>query len=103
MRFRLVVAFAIAVACLSQMGLAQFIEKENLLPRHFPTKQRFAVEIVTPAGQNLVYHNGPVIPTAFVVPIFWGPSWTGSNSSMATSLTNYIDGNGGADLGYGET
>jgi hypothetical protein len=46
-----------------------------------------------------------VIPTAFVVPIFWGPSWKtgGSDNAVSISLTNYTDGNGPADPGYGET
>jgi hypothetical protein len=64
------------------------------------------VEFVAPAGGgNLIYHGGPVIPTAFAVPIFWGPSWKpgGSNNAMSISLTHYIDGNGSVDLGYGET
>ena len=101
---KFLVVLAVSVACLVQVGLAQFIaETENLLPRHFPTKQRFALQ---PARVvNLTYHGGPVIPTAYVVAIFWGPSWGtgGSDHNVATSLTNYIDGNGAADLGYGQT
>jgi hypothetical protein len=89
------------VACLVQVSLAQYIaETENLLPRHFPTKGQSAVHAARTV--NLTYHNGPVIPTAYVVAIFWGPSWSGSDSGIATSLTNYIDGNGSA-VGYGRT
>jgi hypothetical protein len=102
-RRRFLLAFAIAAVCLVQMGFAQFIEEQNPLPRHFPTKQRYAVEFAKSGGSNLSYHNGPVIPTPFVVPIFWGPTWGGSDSGIKTSLTNYIDGNGSTDLGYGET
>ena len=102
-KFSLVLA--ISIACLVQVSLAQYIaETENLLPRHFPTKQRFAA--LPPArGVNLTYHGGPVIPTAYVVAIFWGPSFgsSGSDHNVAASLTNFIDGNGGADLGYGQT
>ncbi len=46
-------------------------------------------------GQNLVYHSGgPVIITAHVVDIFWGPSFaiTGSNdNSYAKSLEGFRD------------
>jgi hypothetical protein len=97
-------ALCLAAACLVEAGSAQYIANtENLLPRHFPTKERFSVQFF--GSGNLIYHNGPVIPTAYVVPIFWGPSWGsgGSDNGIATSLTNYIDGNGSADLGYGET
>ena len=103
-RCKYVVALALVAAGLVQMGFAQFIEKENLLARHFPTKERYLANVVALRfGSNLIYHNGPVIPTAFVVPIFWGPTWSGSDSGVATSLTNFIDGNGSTDLGYGKT
>ena len=103
-RCKYVVALALVAAGLVQMGFAQFIEKENLLARHFPTKERYLANIVALRfGSNLIYHNGPVIPTAFVVPIFWGPTWSGSDRGVATSLTNFIDSNGSTDLGYGET
>ena len=70
-RCKYVVALAVVAAGLVQMGFAQFIEKENLLARHFPTKERYLANIVALRfGSNLIYHNGPVIPTAFVVPIF---------------------------------
>jgi hypothetical protein len=48
---------------------------------------------------------GLVIPTAYVVAIFWGPSFGsgGSAHNLATSLTNYIDGNSSGATGYGET
>jgi hypothetical protein len=37
-----------------------------------------------PTGQagtspNLNYHSGPIMPTAVVQPIFWGPSWGNAN------------------------
>jgi len=87
-----------------QLSVAQYIaQTENLLPRHFPTKQQFALQ---PARTvNLTYHNGPVIPTAYVVAIFWGPSFGtgGSDHNVATSLTNYIDGNTSGAAGYGQT
>jgi hypothetical protein len=42
-------------------------------------------------GQNLTNHGGPVITTAKVVAIFWGPSW-GSNGklgSVASEMLNF--------------
>lgn len=100
---KFLVVLVISVACLAQVSLAQYIATtENLLPRHFPTKERFAIQ--PPRGANLTYHGGPVIPTAYVVAIFWGPNWgSGSDMNVATSLTNYIDGNTSGATGYGET
>jgi hypothetical protein len=100
-KYRFVGALALTTACLLQLAAAQY--QPNPLPRHFPTKERFVVEMASTG--NLTYHNGPVIPTAFVVPIYWGPTWGngGSDSAMSTSLTNYIDGNGSTIPGYGET
>ena len=75
-RRRLLPALAVTVFCLAQIGFAQFISELNPFPRHFPTKGRFVVEFAKGGGgSNLVYHNGPVMPQAHVVPIFWGPSW----------------------------
>jgi len=94
------------------MGLAQDAQKgqkDNPLPRHFPSKQRYVVEFASSgSGGGLVYHNGAVIPTAYVVPIYWGPSWgtNGSDNAMSKSLTNFIDGgttNTTVDKGYGVT
>ena len=63
-RCKYVVALALVAAGLVQMGFAQFIEKENLLARHFPTKERYLANIVALRfGSNLIYHNGPVIQT----------------------------------------
>jgi len=101
-RRRLLPALAVTVVCLAQIGFAQFISELNPFPRHFPTKGRFVVEFAKGGGgSNLVYHNGPVMPQAHVVPIFWGPSWGtgGSDHGIATSLTSYI----GTNPGYGHT
>jgi len=56
-------------------------------------------------GSNLTYHNGPVLTNAYVIPIYWGPTWGsgGRDNSISTSLSNYIDGNGTTDPGYGLT
>jgi hypothetical protein len=96
---------ALVAVCFVQIASAQFISTtENLLPRHFPTQQRFAVQF--PVSNPLIYHRGPVLPHAYVVPIFWGPTWgpNGSDHGIATSLTHYIDGNGtNSDPGFGIT
>ena len=56
-------------------------------------------------GSNLSYHNGPVLTNAYVIPIYWGPTWGsgGSDNSISTSLNRYVDGNGTTDPGYGLT
>lgn len=106
---RLLVSLAIAAALLVPMALAQNSEKYNPLPRHFPTKQRFVVEFAARGGaSNLAYHNGPVLTTAYVVPIYWGPTWSTNTGTdpISSSLTNFIDGgmtNTTTDLGFGTT
>jgi hypothetical protein len=101
------VSLALAAVGLVSTAFAQNPGPYNPLPRHFPTKQRFVNERIGSFGSraNLQYHNGPVIPSAFVVPIYWGPSWStgGSDNAKASSLTNYIGGNGSTDLGFGIT
>lgn len=91
------------------MGWAQNSERANPLPRHFPTRQGFVKFAVGGGGANLLYHKGPVLTSAYVVPIYWGPSWSAAGSTdnaISSSLNNYIDGgttNGAADLGFGIT
>jgi hypothetical protein len=92
------------------MGLAQEAQKQNPLRQHFPSKARYVVEFATSGSRsNLTYHNGPVMTTAYVVPVFWGPSWSTSgttDNSIAKSLTNYIDGGttgSTVDKGFGIT
>ena len=88
-------------------AFAQNAQTHNPLPRHFPTKQRFVVEFAgAGGGGSLVYHGGPVLVTANVVPIYWGPSWgtNGSDSQVSSSLTNFIDGlNTASEPGFGLT
>jgi hypothetical protein len=99
----------LAVASIVTTGLAQKSEQQNPLPRHFPTKARFVRETASAgSGGNLIYHKGPVITNAKVVPIYWGPTWgtNGSDNSIATSLTSYIDGGSTGstpDTSYGLT
>lgn len=96
-----------AATSLAPMALAQKSETNNPVPRHFPTKQRFVVEFAKAGGGGgLVYHGGPVLVTAYVVPIYWGPSWgaNGSDSQISSSLTNFIDGiNTTSEPGFGLT
>ena len=105
-KYRLLVSLVIAAAWLAPSALAQKSEIYNPLPRHFPTNRRFVVEFASRGGgSNLVYHNGPVLTNAFVIPIYWGPTWGsgGSDHAISTSLTNYLDGNGTTDPGFGLT
>ena len=95
-RFVSLALLALTVLCFSTMLFAQQnSELNNPLPRHFPDKAHFVQHFAGAArvrGSNIVYHNGPVMPHAFVIPIFWGPSWGngGADASKATSITNYI-------------
>lgn len=89
--------FALALALLAaffvQASFAQNVTELNPFARLFPTKARFVVEFAGGGGGggNLSYHGGPTITSAKVVPIFWGPSWTGTDGAMATSIQNYIN------------
>ena len=106
-KYRLWVSLLVAAASLAPMTLAQKAEIYNPLPRHFPTKRRFVVEFASRGGgSNLLYHNGPVLTTGYVIPIYWGPTWGsgGSDNVISTSLNNYIDGNSTTtDPGFGLT
>lgn len=99
-------SMVVAAASLAPMALAQKAEPFNPLPRHFPTKHRFEFEFAARGGgSNLTYHNGPVLTNAYVIPIYWGPTWGsgGGDNSISTSLNKYIDGNGTTDPGFGLT
>jgi hypothetical protein len=100
------VSLAVAVGLMASMAFAQNATRYNPLPRHFPTIQRYLVEFAKSGGSNLTYHNGPVITTAYVIPIYWGPSWSSSTNpdyAIASSLTTFIDGNGSTAPGFGIT
>jgi hypothetical protein len=57
---------------------------------HLPDQASFFARPGGGGGSNLVYHNGPVIHAAHVVPIFWGPSWTGSDAGTASTIQSYL-------------
>jgi hypothetical protein len=43
-------------------------------------------------SSNLSYHGGPVLTTAHVVPIFWGPYWgSGTGADQASSIASYLN------------
>jgi hypothetical protein len=90
---KLALAFALAGLISAGVALAaRNTELNNPLPRHFPTQERFAREFAGGGGGggNLIYHGGATITSAHVVAIFWGPSWQGSDSATATTLSNFI-------------
>jgi hypothetical protein len=104
-KYRFLISLVVAAASFAPMTFAQKTELHNPLPRHFPTNRRFVVEFAARGGgSNLVYHNGPVLTHAYVIPIYWGPTWsTGSDHGISTSLTSFIDGNGTTAPGFGLT
>jgi len=87
---------ALAAGSLLAIAPAQYSQAHNPLPRHTPTKARFALEFAPKKSgggqQNLVYHSGPVIHSAHVVAIYWGPSWGtgGSDSIISTHETQFF-------------
>jgi len=58
---------------------------------YHPTKGAAKSILVNKAGSNLVNHGGPVLTSAKVVFIFWGPSFAsgGADNSYATTLQAY--------------
>lgn len=59
---------------------------------HLPDQASFLARPGGGGGSNLLYHNGPVIHAAHVVPIFWGPSWGsgGSDGGNASTIQRYL-------------
>jgi hypothetical protein len=102
-KFSFLLALALATASFVPLS-AQNSELNNPHQRHFPNKARFVKEFArSGGGSNLTYHNGPVMPTAYVVAIFWGPSWgSGADNAISKSLWTYIAG-GSSAKGYGLT
>jgi len=62
----------------------------NNLPRHFPTNNADNHAGGGGGGGSLINHGGPTITNAHVVPIFWGPSWSGGDAAIAGSIVKYV-------------
>jgi len=85
----------VAFLAVAAYGFAQRVDEVN--GKHtqlFPDKDH-AQGWARPGGgggQNLIDHGGAVIPSAYVVAIFWGPSWAsgGSDNGKAIELTNFF-------------
>ncbi len=74
---------------------AAFAQRNSELnnPHHqYPTKERSRqISFGLGSNQNITYHNGPVMPTAHVIPIYWGSTWAaGTDHDISTSLSNFI-------------
>lgn len=85
---------AIVVCLFSTAAMAEPVWDLN--GRHvqvFPHRNR-AARPGGSGGQNVSYHNGPVLHQAKVVPVFWGPAATwgtnGSPSALAQSILNFF-------------
>src|SRR5262249_55090893 len=75
---------ALALSC-GLLAAAAHAAPQNNHIIYTPAK---GVTNLNKAGTNLVYHNGPVITSAKVVFIFWGPSFAsgGADNAYATTL-----------------
>ena len=75
-------------------GRAALADRSPEINAHFfPTKANFEAHVSNfSGGSNLSYHNGPVIHSAHVVSIFWGPTWAtgGSDNAIATHITGFF-------------
>ena len=89
-----IVILGVAAAALAGAGTAIADRYPELNPNlHFhPTKGNFAHVSGGARTSNLTYHGGPVIHSAHVVPIFWGPSWGtgGADSATATHIIQFF-------------
>ena len=83
-------SFALAIATVAVAGSAFADNSPELNKTHFFPDQASAQAMLHAAGgggggSNLSYHNGPVIHSARVVAIFWGPSWGTGGADNATA------------------
>jgi len=87
-----------AIAFLSLASLAFAQRVEDLNGKHaqlFPSQDK-APGWAKPGGgggQNIINHGGPVIVSAKVVSIFWGPSWkdgSGNLNAVASELLGFF-------------
>jgi hypothetical protein len=88
-------AFVFCLA-LASAALAEIKEINGKRYSMFPTKEEAAKNFARGGhGANLSYHGGPVIHQAHVVSIFWGPDWSGSDSTTATNIRSFFGQFGG--------
>lgn len=89
--------FAFGLACaFATAARAELKEINGQWVHVFPPQgQVHAAGHAGGGGKNLVYHNGPVIHQAHVVSIFWGPDWTGVDSTTATNIRSFFGQFGG--------
>ncbi len=88
-------------AALAFFALAMFAGRAALADKYPElNSQRFFLDKASHAARpggggasNLSYHNGPVIHSARVVSIFWGPSWGtgGADSATASHVVSFFN------------
>ena len=83
-RTLLSIAAIAAAAVAARVALADPVRELND-HHHFPSKEKFFARPGGGGAQNLVNHGGPVIHSARVVAIFWGPSWGTGGADNATA------------------
>jgi hypothetical protein len=90
-RTLLAVAAMAAAVLAARAALADRIQELND-KHHFPTKEKFFARPGGGGGSNLVNHGGPVIHSARVVSIFWGPTWgTGADNTTANHIIAFFN------------
>src|SRR5437867_1309487 len=60
-----------------------------------PHLARKAPKPATTNSNDLLYHGGPILPTASVQAIFWGSSWGTTPGDKITGLNAWYGGEGG--------
>src|SRR3954471_6127260 len=90
---RISLALAIATAAVAGSAVADHSTELNTSHRFFPDKETSKAAGGGGGGSNLAYHNGPVIHSARVVAIFWGPSWAtgGADNQTANHIIAFFN------------
>lgn len=79
---------------------------EDLTPRGEPemmgihwTKEMHAARQARTRSLNMTYHGGPIMQTAVIKAIFWGPSWTSASfvGDKITGLDSWYAGHDGSN------
>ena len=96
----IIAAFAVMAGCSSAdpeaIGSAEGAigsnSELNPFPRHFPLNGAVHEQAKSGGAGNLLYHNGPTMTVAHVVPIFWGSEWgtASAPSALARDIMAYI-------------